>query len=106
MIKGIIYTKGMSDKEIMYVVACEWVDEICLKAVESADELMANKIVRELIVQGAEQKLAYENKRKKKMLENDADDFWYNLNLNDWKAYKTVLYDTIFINFGINNHNT
>lgn len=77
-----------------------------MKAVESADELMANKIVRELIVQGAEQKLAYENKRKKKMLENDADDFWYNLNLNDWKAYKTVLYDTIFSNFGINNHNT
>lgn len=28
------------------------------------------------------------------------------LNLNDWKAYKTVLYDTIFSNFGINNHNT
>lgn len=106
MIREIIYTKGMSDKEIMYVVACELVDEICLKAVESADELMANKIVRELIVQGAEQKLAYENKRKKKMLENDADDFWYNLNLKDWKAYKTVLYDTIFRNFGINNHNT
>lgn len=106
MTKEIFYTKGRSNKEIMYVVACEWVDEICSKAVESADELMANKIVRDFIVQGAEQKLAYENKRKRKMLGDDVDDFWYNLNLNDWKAYKTVLYDTIFSNFGINNHNT
>lgn len=108
MVRDVKFTVGMSDKEIMYVVANEWIDEICLKALKDAEELMSNKVVRELVVQAAEQKLAYEDKRKKFLfgeIETASDNFWYETAVKDWKAYKTVLYDTVFRDYGSNSHN-
>lgn len=108
MFKERKYTKDMSNKEIMYVVANEFIDEVCSQALSDAEKLMSNDTVRELIIQAAEQKISYEHNRKSLMLgntENRTDDFLYELAVNDWKAYKTVLYDTIFRNYVSNSHN-
>lgn len=108
MFKERKYTKDMSNKEIMYVVANEFIDEVCSQALSDAEKLMSNDTVRELIIQAAEQKLSYENRRKSLMFddaENQTDDFWYEMAVKDWKAYKTVLYDVIFRNYGSNSRN-
>ncbi len=102
------YTKDMSNKEIMYVVANEFIDEVCSQALSDAEKLMSNDTVMELIIQAAEHKLTYENRRKSLMFdnaENQTDDFWYEIAVNDWKAYKTVLYDVIFRNYESNRSN-
>lgn len=108
MFKERKYTKDMSNKEIMYVVAKEFIDDVCSQALYDAEKLMSNDTVRELIIQAAEQKLTYEKRRKSLMFddaENKTDDFWYETAVNDWKAYKNVLYDVIFRNYGSNSSN-
>lgn len=107
MIKDLVKTNGMSNKEIMYVVASEWVDEICFKVVEEADEIMSIPLVNGMIRQAAEQILRYEDHRKKIALgEEKADDFWYECGRKDVSSYKTVLYDNLFSKYGgANSHN-
>lgn len=105
MIKDLVKTNGMSNKEIMYVVASEWIDEICFKVVEDADEIMSNPIVDSMIRQAAEQILRYGEKRKAIALgELKSDDFWYETGRVDVRAYKTVLYDNLFSKYGANTH--
>lgn len=98
-------TKDMSNKEVMYLVASEWIDDICFKAVNDADMIMADPIVNSIVRQAAEHILRYEEKRKQMALGTQyVDTFWYDTELQEVKAYKTVLYDNIFRNYGSNDH--
>lgn len=104
MIKELKKIEGMTDKEIMYVVASEYIDDICVKVVEEAEEIMKNPIVRSIVCQAAEQILRYHEYRKKVILGETDDKFWYECAQNDARAYKTVLYDNLFHKYGANTH--
>lgn len=98
--------EGMTNKEIMYVVASEWIDDIMIKAVKDADSIMENEIVRSVICQAAESKLRYEEYRKEVALgKRDKDEFWYSNLRKDFMCYKTVVYDNLFRELGANSHN-
>lgn len=96
---------GMTDKEIMYVVASEYIDDICMQLVEKAPEIMDNDIIRTLICRAAENILRYEERRKEIALGKEESDCFYEFLMNDIRAYKTVLYDTIFHEYGKNESN-
>ena len=107
MMKDLVKTKDLSDKELMYVVSSEWVDEICAQAVAGAEEFMKDEFCRNVVTQAAEHILRYQEKRKKAIMNGSGlDDFWLKTDGSDASAYKTVLYDCYFNKFGANSSHT
>lgn len=107
MIKDLVHTKDLSDKELMYIVASEWIDDICSQAVAEAEEFMKNEFCRNVVTQSAEHILRYQEKRKLAIMNGSGlDDLWLKWDERDVSAYKTVLYDCYFKKFGANSSHT
>ena len=107
MIKDLVKAKDLSDKELMYIVSSEWIDEICAHVVANAEEFMKDEFCRNVVSQAAEHILRYQEKHKKAILNGSGlDDFWLKSEESDVLAYKTVLYDCYFNKFGSNSAHT
>ena len=104
MYKELRLAEGLSKKEAMYVIASEWIDEICIAAVENAEEFMENDFCRNVVYQAAEHILRYRKARKEIILEKKQRSIWTEWEERDLQSYKMIMYDCYFKKFGANSN--